>query len=73
MSKQGCIVCKIVGIIAIIGALNWGLVGVFGFNLVETIFGVETALTRVVYAVVGIAGILLLGGLLGLCSCCKKT
>lgn len=73
MSKQSCIVCKAVSIIAVIGALNWGLVGVFGFNLVETIFGAGTALTRIVYGIVGISGLLLLGGLLGLCPCTKKA
>jgi uncharacterized protein len=41
----------------VIGALNWGLVGFFGFNLVGAIFGETTALTRVVYAVVGLCGL----------------
>lgn len=43
--------------LVIIGAINWGLVGFFQFNLVTFLFGEMTALSRVVYAVVGIAGL----------------
>ena len=43
--------------IAIIGAINWGLIGFFGFNLVSGIFGDATAFTRVIYALVGLSGI----------------
>ena len=46
--------------IAIIGAVNWGLVGFFNFNLVSFIFGSMTWLSRIVYAVVGICGLYLL-------------
>ena len=35
MLKNACVLCKIVGAIAIIGALNWGLIGLSGTNLVE--------------------------------------
>ncbi|MCR5553513.1 MAG: DUF378 domain-containing protein [bacterium] len=45
--------------IAIIGCLNWFLVGVFSWNLVTWIFGVGL-FTRIIYAIVGIAGIWLL-------------
>lgn len=44
-------------ILVVIGALNWGLVGIFQFDLVATIFGVASTLSRVVYSLVGIAGI----------------
>ncbi len=46
--------------IAIIGAVNWGLVGFFNFNLVSFIFGSMTWLTRIVYAIVGICGLYLI-------------
>ena len=49
---------KVSLILIIIGAINWGLVGLFDFNLVETLFGVENVITKVVYALVGIAGII---------------
>ena len=45
-------------ILAIIGAINWGLVGFVRFDLVAWIFGGQTAgVSRVIYAVVGIAGL----------------
>lgn len=52
-----------------IGALNWGLVGAFDFNLVDTIFGVGSIVSRIVYILVGISAIALIVG----CKCkiCK--
>ncbi len=47
-------------ILVIIGALNWGLVGFFGFNLVASIFGDLTLASRIVYSLVGIAAIVYL-------------
>lgn len=47
--------------IAIIGCVNWGLVGIFSFNLVEFLFGDATILTRIVYAIVAICGLIDLG------------
>lgn len=44
-------------IFVIIGAINWGLIGFFGFDLVKMIFGDMTFISRVVYSVVGIAGL----------------
>ena len=42
-------------VLVIIGGLNWGLVGLFNFNLVTTIFGALPWLERLVYILVGIA------------------
>jgi uncharacterized membrane protein YuzA (DUF378 family) len=50
-------------VFTIIGAINWGLVGFFDFNLVEALFGEATALTKVVYGIVGIAGLINIGAL----------
>ncbi len=47
-------------ILVIIGALNWGLVGFFGFDLVASIFGDLTLVSRIVYSLVGIAAIVYL-------------
>jgi len=47
--------------LVIIGALNWGLVGLFNFNLVAAIFGGGSAFSRIVYVVVAIAGLYLIG------------
>lgn len=46
--------------ISIIGAINWGLIGFFNFNLVSCLFGSMTWLSRIIYAIVGICGIYLL-------------
>lgn len=48
--------------LAIVGAINWGLIGFFNFNLVDAIFGggakeITTPWARVVYALVGVAGL----------------
>lgn len=48
-------------IIATIGCINWGLLGIFNFNLVEFLFGDGTILTRIVYILVAISGIIQLG------------
>lgn len=48
-------------ILVIIGALNWGLVGFFDWNLVTAIFG-DGTLTRVIYALVGVAALYMLIG-----------
>ncbi|GAA0686292.1 MULTISPECIES: DUF378 domain-containing protein [Clostridium] len=44
-------------LLVIIGAVNWGLVGFFQFNLVDTLFGTMSAVSRVIYALVGLAGL----------------
>jgi len=41
----------------LIGALNWGLVGAFDFNLVSFLFGNMTILTRIIYTIVGLCAI----------------
>jgi len=46
-------------VLVIIGALNWGLVGAFKFDLVAVLFGDMTALSRIVYDLVGLAAIYL--------------
>ncbi len=46
--------------IAIIGAVNWGLIGFFDFNLVAFLFGSMTWLSRIIYALVGLSGLYLL-------------
>jgi len=44
-------------ILLIIGGLNWGLVGAFGFDLVATLFGEMSAISRIVYVLVGLSAI----------------
>jgi len=53
-------------ILLIVGGLNWGLVGAANFDLVATIFGAGSALSKIVYVVVGLSALVqavrLLGG-----------
>lgn len=46
--------------IAIIGAVNWGLIGFFDWNLVASLFGSMSLVSRIVYALVGLCGLYLL-------------
>jgi len=46
-------------VLVLVGALNWGLVGFFKFDLVATLFGDMSTLARVVYALVGVAAVYL--------------
>ena len=45
-------------VLLIVGGLNWGLIGAFDFNLVDTIFGFGSFLSRIVYILVGVAAII---------------
>ncbi len=44
-------------ILIIIGAINWGLIGIFNFNLVEALFGGFSIISRIIYILVGISGL----------------
>ena len=52
------IIQKISLALTIIGAINWGLIGLFNFNLVDSLFGVDSFLSMLIYILVGIAGII---------------
>ena len=41
----------------IIGAINWGLVGLFNLDLVATFFGAMSMISRIIYTIIGIAGV----------------
>lgn len=45
-------------VMVIIGALNWGLIAFFGFDLVANLFGEMTSISRVIYGLVGISAII---------------
>ena len=44
-------------ILIIIGAINWGLIGFFQYNLVDSLFGTASIISRIIYGLVGLAGI----------------
>lgn len=47
--------------VTIIGAINWGLIGLLDFNLVEAIFGAESIIPRIIYSLVGLTGLINIG------------
>ena len=51
------VVDKIALALIIIGAIYWGLIGIFNFNLVAAIFGDMTILSRIIYGLVGVSGL----------------
>ncbi len=52
---------KIALVITIIGALNWGLIGLFDFNLVATLFESVPVIEKIIYILVGITGLINIG------------
>lgn len=48
---------SLIGWVLALAALNWGLVGVLGVNLVESVLGAGTTLTQVAYGVIGLVGV----------------
>lgn len=57
MKSKSCIIDMIAWILILIGGLNWGLVGFFNFDLVAFLFGDMSMISRIIYAVVGLASI----------------
>ena len=53
------VIIFIAKVLVIVGALNWGLVGIMNFDLIERIFGHMTTISRVLYILVGISAIFL--------------
>ncbi|HEX8706459.1 MAG TPA: DUF378 domain-containing protein [Myxococcaceae bacterium] len=62
--RMKIVLAKVMAVVAIIGAINWGLIGFFNWNLVDAIFGGGTreqtsAIGRLIYSIVGLAGVAL--------------
>ena len=65
---------KLALIITIIGALNWGSIGLFQLDLVAWVFGgADSLIARIIYTVVALAGIWCINLLLILPPCCRKA
>lgn len=58
--KNLTVVDYIALVLVIVGGLNWGLVGIFNFDLVATLFGDMSLLSRIVYALVGASAVYVL-------------
>ncbi|HEU0081063.1 MAG TPA: DUF378 domain-containing protein [Candidatus Paceibacterota bacterium] len=59
-------------ILVVVGAINWGLVGIFQWNLVTAIFGSVSWLERLVYILVGLSGLVLLFTHKKECKACES-
>ena len=64
---------KLTYVLVIVGALNWGLVGLFGFNLVNTLFGYSATVESLVYILVGVSAVAELMNHNRCCSDCCTT
>jgi uncharacterized membrane protein YuzA (DUF378 family) len=53
-------------ILAVVGAINWGLVGAFDFDLVATLLGADSMASNIVYMLVGVAGLVVAATSLGM-------
>lgn len=61
----------IVTLLLIVGALNWGLVGFFKYDLIADIFGGQASTwARIIFSLIGLAGLYKILFLWGRCSCC---
>jgi len=69
---KACVICKIVKVLAGVGALNWGLSAFFGLNLVERALGGHATISKAAYGLIGVSGLLLLVSLCKCCPCQKK-
>ena len=69
---QKCPVCKIVMILAGFGALNWGVVAAIHMDFVAKAFG-ASHITRIIYGLIGIAGLITLISVIKPCPCGKKN
>ena len=70
--SKRCAVCKIVAVLAGIGALNWGFVAFAGVDLVAEVLGAMTPAAKAVYGLVAIAGALAVLSIFNLCPCQKQ-
>jgi len=57
-------------VLTVVGAVNWGLVGFFQFDLVQYVLGAYPLAATIVYDVVGVAGLVLLVSSFAKCKCC---
>ena len=70
--KGTCGVCKIFCLLVIVGALNWGVIAIFQVDLVAKFLGQMTVASRIVYGVIGLAGLAKLISCFKDCPACKK-
>lgn len=68
-----CTPNMIAKILLIVGGLNWGLVGAFDFNLVNTLLGSWPLVERIVYVIVGLSALVVAAHVAGMCKKCATA
>lgn len=72
--KRHCVVCKIIALLAAIGAINWGLVAFFQLDLVARVLGPMTMPSKIVYGIIAVSGLaVLITTFVKACPCCDKA
>lgn len=69
---KSCVGCKVIGTLVALGAINWGLYGLFGTDLVANLLGSMTTGSKIVYGLIGVAGVMKVVWLFGCCPCQKS-
>ena len=72
MKQCGCVVCKLVCLLVIVGAINWGLVGAIHKDVVVMLLGGIPKAVRITYLLIGLAGIMKVVSCFVKCPCCKE-
>ena len=70
---KSCTPCKVIGTLVALGAINWGLYGLFNIDLVARLLGERTAPAYVIYGLIGVAGLMKVLWLFGCCPCQKGS
>jgi len=73
MQKKSCLICKTIALLVIIGALNWGAIGILNVNVVTQLIGNFPTAERVLYILIGVAGVLKLISCFKCCPCTTKS
>lgn len=60
-------------VLVVVGALNWGLMGLFNFNLVATLLGEIAALIRIIYVLIGLSGLWVIYAGAKCCKACRSS
>ena len=74
MTQLGkCPICKLIGLLLVVGAINWGLIGAIHMNAIERLLGSIPHAVRAAYLLIGIAGVIGVISCVKACPCgCKK-
>lgn len=69
----GCFMCKVIGLLLIIGAINLGSIGVSEVNIIERFLGGWPYVVKIIYVFIGVAGVVALISCVKPCPCYKKA